>query len=173
MNHSLHWRLILVPTDFSAASDEALKLAGRLARQNGSRLLVVHVTELLSGIEPTTLIHPAGVATPISVQDFAERDTASRIEAQVLKAVGADVPYEGRLCFGSPAKQIVEAAEHAGAHLIVMATHGRTGLSHLVMGSVAERVVRTSPIPVLSMRARVEVETPVRAEALVTGTAVG
>lgn len=108
---------VLVPIDFSAASDAALDYARMFARTFGGILDVVHVRSRFTRAEPKHAGH-----------------------VQIVE--GSD-----------PALDIVEQARAVGAALIVMGTHGRSGISHLLRGSVAESVVRTSPCPVLTLRA--------------------
>jgi universal stress protein A len=138
---------ILFPTDFSLQSQPALELATALAREAGAKLLIVHVQEppielVAEGAYGFSELHPDKQA----------------IEAQLKQIVPADaaVPYEHHVLFGSPAAEIVQLAKHENVDLIVMSTHGRTGLMHLLMGSVAEAVLRRAPCPVITLRAGAE-----------------
>jgi nucleotide-binding universal stress UspA family protein len=143
-------RQILAPTDFSDHSKQAIAYARQLAKLFGARLLLLHVVELppfpIEGLPPGRL---GG-----TILDDLERQAADDL-AQVLPQE-TEVEVERRVVTGVPYRKIVEVAAAEKVDLIVMATHGRTGLGHLIMGSVAERVVRTAPCPVLTMRPRGE-----------------
>lgn len=126
---------ILHPTDFSEASQLACAKALQLARQCGAKLTVLHV-----------------YADPTRVPEaWSVRDPRPELE-DALSLVAADAPdvsVERALRVGTPAEEIVEYAKRHNCDVIVMGTHGRTGLTHLLMGSVAEKVIRTAPCPVM------------------------
>ncbi len=129
---------VLVPTDFSVCSMWALRYAEELARRFGAEIALVHVDQSLA---------------PGS--ELAEtRQAAAREELEGLVALLRErgVPAHSLLRSGGPAEQIMATAEAEHADLIVMGTHGRTGLTHVLMGSVAESVVRRSSCPVLTVR---------------------
>jgi universal stress protein A len=141
---------IVVPVDFSEAADRAVDYAGGLALLLGASLHLIHVAEeiiLPSG--PVELSLPDTSA----LRERLHEDARSRLAAIVakLKAAGPQrVTREIRN--GLTAESIAQATVDCGADLIIMATHGRTGLAHLLMGSVAERVIRIASCPVLVMR---------------------
>ena len=140
------FRRILVPHDFSPHATRALALAADLARVHGGRLLVLHVI---------TPFHPAsdsGDSAGSLVGEDLIRSECARLETAVRATVaGKDAPrVECRVEIGDPFRRIADAA--ASVDSIVMATAGRTGLSHLVIGSVAEKVVRHASVPVLVVR---------------------
>lgn len=148
------WKTILVPHDFSACADHAAQLARDLAKHHGARLVLVHVAEMPAMLGPTAAVVPDEGGTPIGVRDYALRSATAHLET-LAAALGADgVATSFVAVLGSAAHEIVAVAEREGAELIVMGTHGRTGLAHLVVGSVAERVVRHAPVPVLTIRRR-------------------
>lgn len=133
---------ILFPTDFSHTGDAALEWATALARQTGARLIIVHVEE-------------PPVAYGGGEMYYGMPEPALEEIKRMLKAVvppDPSVPYEHRLLTGDPASAIVQLAMEEQVDLIVMGTHGRTGLSRLLMGSVAESVVRRAPCPVITYR---------------------
>jgi universal stress protein A len=132
---------ILLPTDFSEPSDAAFRYAISLAQAIGARLSFLHI--------PVTAGHNFEASFP-----FAEFETAPRERlASVLNQEEiAQLRPEYALRVGTPAAEIVRYAEARGIDLIIMGTHGRSGVAHLVMGSVAEQVVRTAPCPVLLVR---------------------
>ena len=142
------FRKILVPYDFSDPSRQALDFAAKLASPGG-RLLVLHV--VVPFLPVTDLpVGPAGYIAPQEIVIGAKR----QLDAAVAKVVrGKRAPrVETKVVIGDPHQRIV--AEARGMDAIVMPTTGRTGLSHLLIGSVAEKVVRHSPVPVLTLRAR-------------------
>jgi len=133
---------IIFPTDFSHCGDAALNMATSLARDSGAKLLIVHVEE-----PPVAY---AGGEMYYGVPDPASEDLL-RMLKEVLPP-DPDVEYEHRLINGDPSTAIATLAEEEGADMIVMGTHGRTGLTRLLMGSVAEAVVRRAPCPVLTYK---------------------
>ena len=137
---------IIFPTDFSTASDAALPHAEALARQSHARLLIVHVEEPPLAYGAGELYY--GLPEPSS----------ERIQKMLEDVRPCDqaVPFAHRLTIGDPAGEIVRLAEDERAEMIVMGTHGRTGMTRLLMGSVAEAVVRRSPCPVLVYRESAE-----------------
>ncbi len=134
--------VIIFPTDFSHTGDAALKLATSLARDRGAKLLIVHVEEPPVAYGGGELYY--GVPNP-------NIDDLKRMLEEV-KPTDEGIEYEHRLITGSPSDAIVRLAEEEKADMIILGTHGRTGLSRLVMGSVAELVVRRSPCPVLTLK---------------------
>lgn len=155
---SLTWKTILVPHDFSASANHAAALARDQARLHGGKLLLLHVVELPPHFGPdSTLVMPPGHTTPIGVRHYAEEIASKHVHdlARRLEIDGVEVTPLVRI--GSPVEEInllVTEQQAAGTpiEVIVMGTHGRTGLRHFVAGSVAERVVRTSTVPVLTIR---------------------
>lgn len=142
---------ILVPTDFSQASELAVDAAGLLAKQFGAKLTLVHVHD------PAALRSPATIGwSPEQQKALVAQidDTIAKSfdELRARRLAGADVADMVILHDASPAHGICVYAEKIGADLIVISTHGRTGLAHLLIGSVAERVVRHAACPVLTLR---------------------
>jgi len=142
---------ILVPIDFSTGSDSALELAARIAAEHQSELFAVHIVET-HGLPLGTFIHPATHPEGITIERYTHDLAMQELSAR-LQRLPAAVRHRGRVVVGSPTSTIVEIASAESADLIVMGTHGRTGLAHFLVGSVAEKVVRHSPIPVLTVRA--------------------
>jgi nucleotide-binding universal stress UspA family protein len=142
---------ILVPVDFSAHSDRALRYAATLASKFGATVELLHVVEdpFVSGAWSSE-IHVADVPDLLEnlIADAERKLTAA---GRVVAEKG--VRFAAKVVKGKPAPMIVEHAKTGRFDLIVMGTHGRTGLSHMFMGSVAERVVRTAASPVLTLRA--------------------
>lgn len=147
-------RNILVPVDFSECSREALRQAGDLAKRLGAQLTLLHVWEIPPYIPPEAMVGVPG-QTAQTLSRTAHAHAEQQMRAFVDEAKTAGMPVDAELLeTGDPARTIVEVAERGGHDLIVIGTHGRTGFSHLLMGSVAEKVVRRAPCPVLSVRAR-------------------
>ena len=141
---------ILVPTDFSPTSDEALAYAKRLAERFGASLHVVHAFE-----DPfTTAAFAAEMYTPlpVSMRESMIRDCEQRLAERLPPADKTLYHGTAEIVVGTPAKSIVEYAANSGVDLIVMGTHGRGGMAHVLLGSVAERVVRTAACPVVTIR---------------------
>jgi universal stress protein A len=140
---------ILVPHDFSAASAYALKRAVALAADHRGAIVVQHV--IVPFVLSTEI--PVGLAADV-IPDAAAFVPQQRrlLEAAVRKTVGASgVRFTVRVDVGDPVQSILEAAGRAT--VVVIATRGRSGLGHLLLGSVAERVVRHAPVPVLTIHA--------------------
>ena len=142
------FRRILVPHDFSAAAAAALVVAADLAARHRGTLTVVHA---IAPVYPvSTFAGAAEMPVWIPPEDL-RADARKRLDAEVARIVGKRVRnVTVRVVIGDPHHCIVQAARAADS--IVMATLGRTGLAHLVIGSVAEKVVRHSPVPVLTLR---------------------
>jgi nucleotide-binding universal stress UspA family protein len=141
--NDMNARKILFPTDFSTTGQTALELATSLARDRGAELIIAHVEE------PPMAYGGGEFYYGIEMPDRKE------LEKMLSKVVPTEpsVGYEHRLVIGSPATAIVYLAEKENAELIVMPTHGRTGLMRVLMGSVAEEVVRRATCPVLTVKA--------------------
>ena len=141
---------ILVPTDFSDPSDAALEYARALAARFGASLHLLHVVE------------PASVPGPLDADVFSGEsgltqeklfeDAKARLAHRAASAGSSGLRVSTEIIVGRSARSIVDYAKARGMHLIVMGTHGRSGMAHLLMGSVAEKVVRNAPCPVLTVR---------------------
>lgn len=143
----LQLKEILAPIDFSEGSEKALRYACKLGEQFGSVVTLLHV------IQP--LVYPAELGYPPTVVDSLDESARTRIEER-LAAAAAGAPIEVRTLVrtGQPYHEIAATAKELDIDLIVIATHGWTGLKHVLMGSTAERVVRHAPCPVLTVRER-------------------
>lgn len=139
---------ILVPVDFSAYSEQAVRVASELARRYDAALSIIHV------YEPLAYALPEGYVLMNSEQ---LKELWSRFDVELaavkrLATEGGAPRVETHLLQGLAVDEICRVAEKQGFDLIVMGTQGRRGLSHLLMGSVAERVLRLAPCPVLTVR---------------------
>jgi nucleotide-binding universal stress UspA family protein len=134
-------KTILHPTDFSERSDQAFRLACSLARDHGARLVLLHVA-------PPPMTEIGGVMTP----DPGRHDEEYWEQLRQRQPEDPRVSVERLLAEGSPGEAILRAARETGCDLIVLGTHGRTGLGRVLMGSVAEEVVRKATCPVLTVK---------------------
>ncbi len=138
----MHVKHILVPLDFSADAEQALDCAVGLAQQFQARLTLLHVIYL-----------PVSTEVNLSVY-FTEMETGAEqgIDTYRKRVEEAGLAVDTVISRGTPFREIVETAKAKRVDLIIMGTHGRTGMQHLLLGSVAERVVRLAPCPVMVTR---------------------
>jgi nucleotide-binding universal stress UspA family protein len=141
---------ILVPTDFSRHSDEAVRTAADLSRRYEASVTLAYV------FEPVTYALPEGhiMQSPPQLEEMHAVFEQRLLQAKTEAAAAGALNVEAKLLTGPVATEITDFAERGKFDLIVMGTHGRTGLRHLVLGSVAEKVVRSAPCAVLTVRAR-------------------
>lgn len=139
---------ILCPTDFSESSEHALKYAFSFARPYGATLYLQHV------IEPLTPVLGIDMGPTIGYEE--RPNLQNRIQELLNEAVPDDIRGEIEIktliSRGAPFLEIIRAAREEEIDLIVIATHGRTGLKHVLLGSTTEKVVRKAPCPVLSVK---------------------
>lgn len=145
---------ILAPTDFSECGKKAVRYALRLAEQAGARLTLVHVLDLPA--QAYGMISTGdGFLSGEEIEKF-YRGARRQAEAS-LAAARAELPPHGVeidtvVEVGRPAEHVIDLARKLPADLVILGTHGYTGLKHLLLGSTAERVVRGAPCPVLVVR---------------------
>jgi nucleotide-binding universal stress UspA family protein len=145
-------RQILVPTDFSEPSRAALDYAAELARPLGASIDVLHVWEQPVFVPPS-MMPEAGVAD-LSILEIYRKNAESQLDGFVADARKRGVAIRAAFAELGPASHTIsDFADRRGYDLIVIGTHGRTGLAHALIGSVAERVVRYAHRPVLAVRA--------------------
>jgi len=137
----------LVPVDFSEYANQAVEYAIGLASKLGARLTLLHVIQSLplAGID-------MGVTLPYAYIQDLEAEITNRMQAYLERVTAAGLEGEIAVVHGVPFQEILETAKTQQVDLIVMGTHGRTGLQHVLLGSVAEKVVRLAPCPVLVVR---------------------
>jgi nucleotide-binding universal stress UspA family protein len=140
-------RHILVPTDFSEGSIRAFETAVDMARDSGAIMTLLHVQHVPTSVFPDVILPIA----PEMMRD-AERSAEIVLDEWCGRAHAAGVPCDRRTAVGATHVEICETAEEIDADLIVIGTHGRGGLTHALLGSVAEKVVRKAPCPVLTVR---------------------
>lgn len=139
---------ILYPTDFSKPSEYAFPLACSMARDHGAKVIILHVTPP----PPVMVGGEMMIPEPFTTTDCTAQMWESFRKLQETDPRARELRVETRVVEGDAPYAIVTAAKEAGADLIVMGTHGRTGLGRLVMGSVAEHVLRKAPCPVLTVK---------------------
>ena len=142
----VHPETILIPLDFSKPADKALEYGKAFARQFGAKLVLVHILEPM--VVPAELgygfVPPPDDTLPVE---------ALREKLVLLAAsLGSDLSVTSSVRIGRPWSEVVEAAKECAADLLIVATHGRTGLQHVLLGSVAEKIIRHAPCPVLVVR---------------------
>jgi len=144
----LNIKTILHPTDFSQRSQPALHMAVALARDYNARLVILYV------LEPWMMAYGEGVAVP------PPENYLDEVKAQLhqIRPTDERIVFEHRLIEGDPPAEILRTAAECRADLIVLGSHGRRGLARLLMGSVAEHVVRKATCPVLTVKAPFVVE---------------
>jgi len=139
---------ILVPIDFSVHSKNALKYAVPMARQFGASLHLVYV------VEPT--IYPAdlgfGQVVLPGVEEELRQKGAQELQSLIEREIGDRVPASSVVRTGNPHHEILSEAEEKGVDLIIVATHGHSGVEHMLFGSTADRIVRHARCPVLTIR---------------------
>ncbi|HXU68542.1 MAG TPA: universal stress protein [Polyangia bacterium] len=140
-------RHILVPTDFSEGSTQAFDTAIDMARDSGARITLFHVHHLPASVFPDVILPIA----PEMLRDV-ERSVELVLDKWRERAHEAGIETDTRTSFGGTPDEICAVADELGIDLIVIGTHGRGGLSHALLGSVAEKVVRKAPCPVLTVR---------------------
>lgn len=138
---------ILVPTDFSDFSQQALEFALSLAEQFRAKLYVMHVWEMAM---TSSLLPPEPY--PESILTEQQKAAAEHLAKVTNELKTSGFEAESVFVFGKPYMEIVRTAADLDVDLIVLASHGRSGISHLLMGSVAEKVVRLAPCPVFTVK---------------------
>jgi universal stress protein A len=137
----LNYKKIMCAFEFDGDSTAALRLSGTLAKENNATLYVVHIAR----VPPQDM----DVPLPFDSHPRWETEARSKLEPIVRSTLHADVQYVIDIRSGVPNLDIVRAARELAVDLIVMVTHGRTGIEHLILGSVTEHVIREAPCPVL------------------------
>ncbi len=150
------WELrnILCATDLSGPAERALELAAALARDRGARLLVLHVAV------PPPFVRPGELSKVLQQPGGYRQELQDRLRH--FRPAGLEGRIDYRIEEGTPADEILRLAEEIPCDLVVLGTHGRTGLGRLLLGSVAEQVLRRASCPVLTVR--LPAETPPAAE---------
>ncbi len=143
---------ILAPTDFSDDSKNALAYAIELAQKFGSEIIVEHVDQPLSPVMIGDLSPGLDMSTVNRIAEEQRLMALKELDQEIARLREAGIKARSLMRVGAPFLEIVNAAQSEGVDLIVMGTHGRTGLAHVLMGSVAGRVVNKAHCPVLTVR---------------------
>jgi len=148
-------RTILVPVDFAPASREVVEMAIAMAQKFDASIDFFHVWQPPAMLPMQLLVVPEAGGVPMAAEDVARsiagaqlKELAAQVKADGVKEIRSHVGI------GDPSSEIVELAGANKFDLIIMGTHGRTGIQHALLGSVAEKVVRRAPCPVLTVHAR-------------------
>lgn len=146
--------LILVPLDFSDCAPNVLEEAIRFARAFGSRLLLLHASDPPRGLPLTAMVEPPGERGPRPVETILREDAETHLQPMIRSAHDRGIMAEYRVAFGRVAEVILDVASRERASMILMGTHGRTGLLRATLGSIAEDVVRHAEVPVITVRTK-------------------
>jgi nucleotide-binding universal stress UspA family protein len=139
---------ILVPLEFDDGARAALRLAKDVAIRDHAKLVLLHVIPLREAAFSEQ--HYCAVEQAAGAEAWVEGEARRKLEATAIEALDGDVPYSTVTRVGDPIAEILRAEEELGIDLVVMATHGRKGVWRVALGSVAEKVVRSSSCPVLT-----------------------
>ena len=137
---------ILVPTDFSELSAAAMEYTKMFAAKFDAKVYLVHI------VDSVPLFVPESGPTYVTVSHEVDKEAKRNLKRLAAKHLGSLKKLELVVCEGDPRLEILNLLEREKIDLIVMATHGRTGLAHVILGSVAERVVQNSPVPVVVVK---------------------
>ncbi len=148
---SVQVRQILVPIDFSEHADSILEWAIHLAEEHGSHLTLLHAYH-----SPVEFQQLEGTYLPADFWTTVKNEAEQSLESHAQRVRAAGVPVDVVVREGYPATVIEECADEIGADLIVIGTRGHTGLKHLLLGSIAERVVQKAHCPVLTVKTKEE-----------------
>lgn len=151
-------KLILVPTDFSAPAAHALRYAAALGARFGAHLLVIYA-DLFSPPVDYTIGGAGTFHLPLEEMIEGARE---QLQAFAETNISTAMPYDLRVLVGTPTEKILAQVRESGANLIVMGTHGRTGLRRLLFGSVTEAVMRLAPVPVIAVHEATPETAPMR-----------
>ncbi|MEQ9319241.1 MAG: universal stress protein [Polyangiaceae bacterium] len=147
---------ILVPVDFSACSDEAVDYAAFLAKPLSASVELVHAWHAPHDLGPflgQLAVNDPDTGEERSLSEFVERQAREALERTAARLADHGLPVSARLIEGTAKRAIVRCVEDGNYDMVVLGTHGRTGLAHVIMGSVAEWVLRHVTVPVVTVRA--------------------
>jgi nucleotide-binding universal stress UspA family protein len=147
----MRWQTLLVPHDYSPCADRALAMAADLARLHQARIVLLHVTHLPPGLTADAQISDSN-GNMIRVDTYSAAAAQRELEGRAAPLRQSGLTVDVVNAMGNVADEIVEMAGVEKADLIVMGTHGRTGLAHVLLGSMTEKVLRQAPVPVLTVR---------------------
>ena len=142
----VHPETILIPLDFSKPADKALEYGKAFARQFGAKLVLIHI------LEPMVVPAELGYGFVPPPDDTLPVEALREKLATLAAGLGNEINVTSSIRIGRPWSEVVDAAKESNADLLIVATHGRTGLQHVLLGSVAEKIIRHAPCPVLVVR---------------------
>ncbi len=145
------YQRILVPVDYSECSRAAVRSALEIAQKFGSSIDIVHVWDRPTYVSDVLMVGGQGQSQKSLVDLIRENAEKDMSEFLATLELPAGVTVSNRLISGEPASTIINELTHGNWDLVVVSTHGRTGLAHLLLGSVTEKLVRLSPVPVLTV----------------------
>jgi nucleotide-binding universal stress UspA family protein len=146
-------RTILLPTDGSDGSAKAMTYAISFAKQYGARVVALHVIDEGFAVRArTAVVEGVGHELMQRLRDSWAREAQRILDVVADAGATSGVTVEPKMVTGNPFDEILGAAKEVSADLIIMGTHGHTGMGHLLLGSVTEKVVRKAPCPVLTVR---------------------
>lgn len=148
----MSWKAILVPHDFSPSANHAAALARDVAKVHGASITLLHVIDIPHQLGGGEVIVPPETGAPIALKDYAIASAENHINDLAQRLTKDGVHTEAYVGVGHPVDEILRFVKTRGQDLIVMGTHGHSGIRHLIAGSVTERVVRGAPVPVLTVR---------------------
>lgn len=139
---------VLFSTDFSQDADEVLSYAISVAEKYGAEIDILHVVHQLADMTNFYVPHMSFDVIEAEMEDAAR----ANLEKVCKEKLEGKIPYSISIRKGVPYREIISASEESGSDIIVMGTHGHTGIDHVLFGSTAEKVVRNSKVPVLTVR---------------------
>jgi nucleotide-binding universal stress UspA family protein len=148
----MNWKTILVPHDFSSSANHAAAIARDEAKAHGAKLLLLHVIQMPSQLAPDSVIMPADTGAPLNFREYAINQAEAHLADLDARLAKDGIKPTTFIRVGNPIDEILLFSDENEVDLIVMGTHGRSGIEHLLVGSVTERVVRASKVPVLTIR---------------------
>ncbi|MBK8252914.1 MAG: universal stress protein [Polyangiaceae bacterium] len=147
----MNWKTLLVPHDFSTAAERAHSLACDLAAMCGGRVVLLHVSPIPHGLDAGQKLVPDGSDSAVRIEDYLQTAAKRRLET-AMEGRTATESVAAVVTTGDVADTILAQAVNQKADVIVMGTHGRSGVRRLLLGSVAERVLRRANVPVVVVR---------------------
>ena len=141
------FKQVLFPVDFTLSSEKVLPFALDVAKKSDAKLHILYVAHDLAEMDTLAIPHPALQTFATEIKVYAEQRMKDFYDEHYEDLKGV----ERHIAVGDPSDEIIKLAETIGADLIIMGTHGRKGLDRVVFGSVAENVIRNSPIPVMTV----------------------
>ena len=158
------WKTLVFAHDFSVCAERVESLVVDLARTHGARVVLVHVSELPQGLSAETRITPPGHREPVALGDHTRRAAEARLEGVASRMRRLSVDVAIRAIIDDIPSGLLRSADEESADAIVMGTHGREGLKHFFLGSVAEKVLRRAKVPVITLRTSTEEDARIQEE---------